>query len=315
MTLHDRHTVAVTGGTGFVGRTLVQRLLDAGMQVKLLSRRPDAGRVFNSSALEVCVGDLFEPTTLRSWTNGAATVYHLAGETRDIGRFSAINVQGTINVLTASEGVGVRRVVYLSSAGVIGADGTAREVDERTPTQPRNAYESSKLAAETECLRRNQPDFAVTALRPPIIYGDGKKSRKDGFLSLLRLLRARRLPLLGRQYVSSYAYVGDVAAACQTLADHPLAGGRAFILSEPIPLTTFLNEAAAILGVREPWVLPGWAGRPMAGALRQTGRFGSLFNETHYDGDALANLGFQLPFGYREGLRRTLTWYRQAGLL
>jgi UDP-glucose 4-epimerase len=220
-----------------------------------------------------------------------------------------------MNVLAASQHVGVRRVIYLSSVGVIGADGTAREVDERTPTQPRNAYERSKLAAETECLRHNQLNFAVTALRPPIVYGEGKKSGKDSFLSLLRFLRARRLALLGRQYMSSYAYVGDVAAACQTLADHPLAGGRAFIVSEPVPLTSFLNEAAAILGVREPWVVPGWAGRPLACALRQTGRFGSLYNETHYIGDALGKLGFQIPFGYREGLRRTLTWYRQAGLL
>lgn len=315
MTSCGRQTIAVTGGTGLVGRTLVRRLLEAGARVKLLSRKPLAVEPSTSSMLEVCEGDLLEPSTLQSWADGATTVYHLAGEIRDAGRLWPINTLGTINVLTASQEAGVQRVVYLSSAGVIGADGSAGDVDERTPPRPRSAYERSKLAAENECLSRHGPAFAVTALRPPIVYGEEKAPGRDSFLSLMRLLRARRLVLLGAQCVSSYAYVGDVAAACEALANHPSAGGRAFIVSEPIPLATFLDEAAAILGVRKPWAPPRWAGRGLAYALRQTGRFGSLYNETRYSPDALVRLGFQRPFGYREGLRRTLAWYRQVARL
>jgi len=293
----------------------VQRLLDAGMRVKLLSRRRGIASVFNSPAVDICAGDVLDPVSLRPWAQGAATVFHLAGEVHEAGRFWPVNVQGTMNVLAASRHAGASRVVCLSSVGVIGKGNTGPDVDEHTATRPRNEYERSKLAGENECLRQNQAAFTVTALRPPIVYGEGKTSGRDSFLSLLRLLRSGRLVLLGRRYVSSYAYVGDVAEACLTLARHPSAGGRPFIVSEPLPLCTFLHEAATILGVREPLVLPEWAGRPIAHGLRLTGRYGSLYNETRYRPDALLGLGFQPPFGYREGLRRTLAWYTQERLL
>jgi nucleoside-diphosphate-sugar epimerase len=164
-------------------------------------------------------------------------------------------------------------------------------------------------------LYQNVNGLKVTALRPTIVYGEYKNPQNDSFLTWCRAIKARRFLQLGRDYISNYVYAGDVVAACLALVDDTRTGGEAYIIHEPVPLSTFIAELSGLLGVKIPGVLPRSLGLLLEKVLRKTGRFASLYNCTTYSIEKLAKLGFVLPFGYREGLRLTIQWYRENNLL
>jgi nucleoside-diphosphate-sugar epimerase len=206
--------------------------------------------------------------------------------------------------------------MYLSSVGVIGACDATGLLDEKASAHPRNAYEISKYAGERAALlHHNANGMQVMVVRPTIVYGEARNPQNDSFLAWVRAIKARRFVQIGRDYISSYVYVGDVAAACLAVANDVRTGGEVYIVNEPVPLSTFIAELSTLLGVKETGVLPRPVGLIFEKVLRQTGRFGSLYNRTNYSMDKLAKLGFGLPFGYREGLRQTVQWYRKKGLL
>lgn len=312
-----RSDILVTGASGFVGRAVVQRLLVQGHAVRVLSRRAKLAYLSNFlPQLEIWQGDITVPDTLDGVTEGIREVYHLAGEIRNPQAYEQVNHLGTKYLVRTSSLAGVQRFLYLSSVGVIGAGTQAGHVDENTPVQPRNAYEVSKYKGEQAALAAHQQNgMHVVALRPSIVYGEERPPQTDALLTLIRWIQNGRFLQLGSQFVSSYIYVGDVVAACLTLMHSKTPGGHAFIINEPIPLSMLIAEIASSLGVSPPRTLPGPIGLGIETILRRTGRFASLYNRTTYSMDKLTKLGFTSPFGYREGLRRTLAWYQQEGYL
>ena len=302
--------VLVTGATGFVGRRLVQDLLDHGAGVRILNYGPlpipDTWR----NRVEIRDGDLTSPRSLDGLAAGIQTVFHLAGEIRRPDLFDAVNRRGTENLLEACQAEGVKRFLYMSSVGVMGAGPRAGIVDEQSPETPRNAYEKSKLGGERIALSyHTKGGVSVTVLRPSIIYGEGKDPAGDGFFSLLRSIRSGRFVLFGEKFISSYVYVGDVVAAALLLANHPRAGGEEFIVNEPVPLRDFIDEISANFGRGKVRALPTPLGALCARMISLTGRFGSLYNQTSFSMAKLRNIGFTPPFGYREGLKRTISAY------
>ena len=306
----------VTGATGFIGRCLVDRLLADDKPVRVLTRGDKALPKSWAAEVECHTGDLRQVASLSGVADGIDTVYHLAGEFRDARLLDAVNRSGTESLLEICGVAGVRRFVYLSSVGVIGAGSSEGRVDEGTLARPSNAYEVSKYAGEQAALRAHQSDgMQVSVVRPSIVFGEGKPPSSDSFLSWMRAVQAGRAVSLGESYVSSYVYVGDVVAACLTVAGHPVAGGQIYIVNEPVHLSAFVGEMARLLGVRGPFLLPRPLGPLLAMLLRLSGRFGSLYNHTVYSMDKLSGLGFTPPYGYRNGLRRTIEWYEDNGLL
>jgi UDP-glucuronate 4-epimerase len=272
--------------------------------------------MFQSDQVQVWNGDLCDPTALSGFVDDADIVYHFGGEIRDPRRFWSVNAQGTANLLSACEDAGVGRFLYLSSVGVMGAAGAVGRFDETTVAQPRNAYEASKHAGELAALQfHGRHGMQVSIVRPSIVFGEGQNPKKDRFLSWVRMVHSRHYVLLGGDYISSYTYVGDVVAACLTVTHHSQTGGQVYIVNEPVPLTTFVNEMATQLGVEEPLILPGPIGALAAKLLRWSGRFGSLYNRAVFSMEKLSKLGFKLPYGYKQGLGRTITWYREERLL
>jgi nucleoside-diphosphate-sugar epimerase len=303
--------VLVTGATGFVGRRLVHDLLDKAVKVRILRQGPLPIPERWTSETDIRDGDLTRPASLTGIAEGIHTVFDLAGEIRRPALFNAVNYIGTGNLLEASRKAGVKRFLYMSSVGVIGAMGDPITVDENTTPTPRNLYEKSKYAGERLALSyHDEQGMIVSVLRPSIIYGEGKGPSNDSFYSWLNSIRSGRFFLLGEDYISSYVYVGDVAAAAAMIISSPNTGGHVFNINEPILLRTFVNEIAKLLGVNKVPALPSGIGYLVAKAFKLFGRFGSLYNRTNYSMNNLNLQGFSLPFGYREGLMRTIAWYR-----
>src|SRR5438874_8332911 len=169
--------VFVTGGTGFVGRAVVQALRAEGCAVRCLVRRGSERDLRGLGAIERIEGDVMSRQSLDQGMAGCDAVIHLVGIIREhssIGAtFERVHTQGTINVLEAAAAVGARRYLHMSALG--------------TRAGARARYHQTKWAAE-EAVRGS--GLGWTICRPSVIYGAG-----DGLVSMMASM-VRRLPVV-----------------------------------------------------------------------------------------------------------------------
>ena len=155
--------VLVTGGTGFLGRHLVQALRSRGRRVRVLVRpRPQRPtRDLEEAGAEIVSGDLLDAQSLRSAVAGVDTVFHLAGRLLRAGEpdadYERLHVGGTKLLLDAIRGSDVRAFVHCSTTGVLGPTGAAR-APEDAPARPSNAYERTKAEGSGS---RSRPSTAT----------------------------------------------------------------------------------------------------------------------------------------------------------
>lgn len=324
--------VLVTGATGFLGRPLTERLLQAGRPVRVLTRdsRKVPGRW--SGRVELIIGDLVKSGVPETATRGVSTVIHLAGETRDPVRMRAVNVEATRGLMRAAADSGVSTMIHLSSAGVVGA---VREevITEETRCQPHTQYERTKWEGERVVLDGAKSGclpgrLDVVVLRPTIVFGEDRPGPADSFVAWLQAVRDGRFLFIGRKAVANYVYAGDLVEVMLRLAEKPPAGASLFQVADPAPMQTFVEAMAQALGVTPPTrsVPVGFAyiaGGVLEAAKRFMGtpapltiaRVRALSCQCLFSGDRLREQGITLPFGYRAGLLRTVRWYREAGRL
>jgi UDP-glucose 4-epimerase len=173
----------VTGGGGFIGSNLSRLLLDEGYEVVVLDNFASGYRS-NLEALpdaQLMEGDVRDPEAVTEAARGADVVFHIAasvGNKRSIEHpidDSEINVLGTLRVLEAARGAGVRKVVYSSSAGIFG-ELKHLPIREDHPIDPDSPYGASKLAGEKLCLAYAKLyDFDAIALRYFNVYGPNQR--------------------------------------------------------------------------------------------------------------------------------------------
>lgn len=237
--------IAITGGTGFVGRHLVARHVALGDEVRYLTRNADgiplAGAIRH-------VGDLGDAgLDLQGFVRGADVLYHCAAELLDASRMEATNVAGTRNLLRAAQGE-VGRWVQLSSTGVYGLQ-RGGEVVEDAVLSPGNAYERSKAAADAlvlEAAERNGLSCAL--LRPSNVYGADMSNRS--LFQLVRMIDKGLFFFIGPSgAMANYIHVENVVDALLLCGQAELPqNGRAYIVSDHCPLETFVGIIASHLG-------------------------------------------------------------------
>src|SRR5579872_4448233 len=142
--------VLVTGGTGFIGRRLVQRLRD-GREVRVLSRELAPA---HTPGVHVVLGDIRNATAVRQAVEGVETVFHLAGKAHrvsarhDGAEQRSITVEGTRTLLDAAAEASVRHFVFVSTLAVYGRPDSDGPHDESTPRRPDTPYGAAKRDAE-----------------------------------------------------------------------------------------------------------------------------------------------------------------------
>src|SRR5262245_33910064 len=171
--------VLVTGGAGFVGSNLVRALLERGDSVRVLDNFSTGNRE-NLAGLEVDVveGELRSYERVHNAMRGMELVFHLGAlgsvprSVQDPLTSSAVNVEGTLNVLLAARDEGVRRVVFSSSSSVYGTS-RERPTREESPADPLSPYGVAKLAAERYCVSfsRVYESFETVVLRYFQVFG------------------------------------------------------------------------------------------------------------------------------------------------
>nr|NIO06360.1 NAD-dependent epimerase/dehydratase family protein [Pseudomonadota bacterium]NIS72657.1 NAD-dependent epimerase/dehydratase family protein [Pseudomonadota bacterium] len=203
-------------------------------------------------------------------------------------------------------------------------------VDESTPCNPKSLYEKSKYAGEKLALDAFERfRIPVTVLRPTIVFGEKPNRGPDSLGSWLNAIQKGWFRFFGSgDSVANYIYVGDVVNACLLLAENEKAIGEVYIVSDPCSLRDFVGVAAEFLDVQMPGIFPTWLGYTAAIAFEAVGKLArfsppltvsrvrALRNQLLYSSEKIRKrLGFTPVFGWRNGLFRTVEWYKRNKLL
>jgi dihydroflavonol-4-reductase len=322
--------VFVTGATGFTGGQLARALAARGYEVSALVR--DLGRASDLAApgIRLVPGDLADTSSWASSIRGAQVLYNIAALYRQAGlplpTYRRVNAVAVGNIVEAAASAGVNRVVHCSTVGVHG-DVEHPPADEDAPLRPGDTYQETKLEGERIGLEAaRQTGIELTIARPSGIYGPGDRR----LLKLFRGVARRRFVVLGDGHIFYHlTYIDDLVEGLRLCGEVPRAAGRTYILAGPEVST--LNDLIGIIageaGVVAPRlrlpVWPFWAAgvacevlcRPLGIEPPIYRRRVDFFTKSRAFRieRAQSELGYTPVVGLRDGIRRTLTWYKERG--
>ncbi|MEE4381291.1 MAG: NAD-dependent epimerase/dehydratase family protein [Pseudomonadales bacterium] len=250
--------IAVTGASGFIGRAVVSRLRSEGERARAVTRRDS-----DASMESIAVGDLDGTTDWAPALDGVDCVIHAAGRAHvlreegddPLAEFRRVNVEATRALVEAAVRCGVRRIVFLSSIGVLGnATAPGCPFDERSPIAPVEPYAVSKAEAE-EVLEGTAGGAGIETVivRPPLVYGPGAPGN---FARLVRLVRLGvPLPLARVENARSLVALDNLVDLLLRCIDHPAAVGRRLLVSDGEDLSTPELVRQLASAMRRPAVL------------------------------------------------------------
>jgi dihydroflavonol-4-reductase len=323
-------SVLVTGGTGFLGRAIIERLLNEGDQVKALARSDASTGELGALGAEPVRGDVLDPGALAAAMRGCDLVYHAAGANafcaRDPSPMFEVNVRGSQNVVRAAARAGVQRVVYTSSAATLGeASGTIGSEESPHRGWFLSDYERSKFEAEQAVFATaRETGVEVVSVNPASVQGPGRASGSARLL--LDYLNGRL-----KAVVDSQLSLVDIADCTE---GHLLAGSRGtpgerYVLSgATLSVREGLALVASLVGVDRPLrALPPSLAMAVATAAEALGRVRrrspricrelarTLIHGHAYDGSkATRTLGLRYT-PIEETLRRTVDWWVEQQLV
>jgi UDP-glucose 4-epimerase len=310
-----RSRCLVTGGAGFIGSHITDRLLALGHEVRVvdnLSTGNRANLAHVEDRIDFQLGDLCKPADAVRAVDGVDVIYHLAAlpsvprSLKDPWGSHDANVNATVHLLQAAVKAGVRRVVYSSSSSVYGDTPELPKVESFEPL-PRSPYAASKLASEQYVLAYARGGLLEgVALRYFNVFGP-RQSPSSAYAAVIPLfmaaaLEGRPATIFGDgEQTRDFTYISNVVQA------NLLAGTRPAEIVSGYPVNvgagdrTSLQQLASL--IREvtgrPLVCESVA--PRAGDVR----------------DSLAGLertkrllGYEVEVGLREGLQKTWEWFR-----
>jgi nucleoside-diphosphate-sugar epimerase len=298
--------IALTGGTGFIGRYLVRELSQRGYRLRVLLRRPS---VLPPECASAVVGDLARPQNMAAALASADAVIHSAGVAHGMSGLPeddhrALNTEATIGLARAAQRAGVRRFVFLSSIRAQSGPTAPDVLTEDSEPRPTDAYGRSKLAAE-QGLAQLELDWI--ALRPVLVYGPGVKGNMARLIALAR--SPWPLPLASLEARRSLLSLDNLVAAIVFLLANPAPLRRPLIVADPGALTIPEMIAAMRRGLgRRPDLFR--VPTPVLGmALRALGHrevYERLAGPLVADAAALGRLGWAAPVTTASGLEQLM---------
>lgn len=249
-------SVFVTGGSGFVGGRLIERLCADGHAVRALARSDSSAERVRSLGAEPVPGELADRAALRAGAEGCELAFHAAATLGDSGsreEFERGNVCGTENVLSACTEAGVRRVVHVSTEAVLFAGKPLVQVDESAPLRPdsRALYSATKARAEQAAIAANGARLETVVVRPRFVWGAGDTTLLPRMVELVR--SGRFAWIGGGDQLTSTTHIDNTVEGLMLGAQRGRPGNVYFVTDgEPVVFREFVGELLSTQGVAAP---------------------------------------------------------------
>lgn len=311
--------VLITGANGFVGGHLCRTLAEKGYYVRAAVRRIEQCSPNQANNI-IEIGDMGAGPDWSAALKGIDVVVHLAARAHVIRErahdptleYWRTNIAGAERLASSAAGCAVRRFIYVSSIGVLGARTIQHPFTEADIPQPYDAYTRSKAEAEKEIRRiASGSDMEFVIIRPPLVYGPGVKGN---FLRLLRLVQSGLpLPFARVKNQRSFVYVENLVDLLLRCVESPKASGEVFLAADDFDLST--EELICVLArhmkiparlFRIPERFARYAAMKCGFKHDYERLFGSLQVDARKARDVL---GWKAPYTFDEGFANTVKWF------
>jgi nucleoside-diphosphate-sugar epimerase len=249
-------TAFVTGGSGFIGGALIERLRREGWNVRALARSDAAAARVREHGAEPVRGDLEDRRALEEGAAGCEIAFHCAAKVDDWGdpeEFDRLNVFGTQNTLDACVAAGVRRFVHAGTEAALSAGQALVNVDEDTPLRPDSPilYAASKARAEQRVRAANGDGIDTVVVRPRLVWGRGDTTLLP---ELIKLVDAGRFRWIGGGgQLTDTTNIDNTVEGLWLAATKAPAGGVYFVTDgEPVVFREFVTSWLGTQGVTPP---------------------------------------------------------------
>ena len=249
-------TAFVTGGSGFIGGALIERLNSEGWDVRALARSERAAQRVREFGAEPAMGDLEDRDRVRAGAEGCEVAFHAAAKVEDWGDpadFERLNVRGTRNVIDACRAAGVRRLVHVGTEAALMAGQPLINVDEDAPLRPDSAalYSSSKAKAEELVRAADGDGLETVVVRPRFVWGRGDTSLLPRIIEMVRSGRFRWVG--GGHQLTATTHIDNTVEGLWLGATMAPAGSVYFVTDgEPVAFRDFLTSMLGTQGVMIP---------------------------------------------------------------
>jgi len=315
----SQSSIAVIGGSGFIGTRLVALLLEAGHTVTIVDKQDSEKYPELRKA-----GDVRSIEDIVSACRGCDTIYNLAAEHKDdvrpISLYDDVNVQGARNVCIAAEKLGINKIIFTSTVAIYGF--SENELDENADIAYINDYGRTKYEAEQVFLRwvESNPVHQLRIVRPTAVFGEGNRGN---VYNLISQLGKKHFVMVGEgSNRKSIAYVGNVAAFLKFLLT--VDGEQTAIFNYADKPDLRMNEMVPLVrdafgyGASLPMKLPYWLIYPVAMLLDGVAvvfnksfpvsrvRIKKFCSNSQFSTERLIAAGFRPEYKLTDALRRTI---------
>lgn len=316
----------VTGGSGFIGSHLIDALIKKGWDVRALVHR---GMILQEGRVETLMADICDRAVLRRGLKGVDILFHLASALGSSAisknEFYRINTLGTRTVLEAAREQMVKRVVHLSSAGVLGAVKKNDVADEDYAPNPIQIYDQTKLEGEKSAVRFSREGMDIVVLRPGWVYGPRDKRT---FKLIKAICRKKFIMATKGEARQTPVYIDDLVTGILFAAGKGKKGEIYHLAGEEIlTANEIVNVIASACGRKIPRLrLPFFSAYLAALTLEKV--FSPLRRDAPLNRAKLSfflhskplsiqkakrELGFSPRVNFSHGTRMTVSWYRENG--
>lgn len=249
--------IFITGATGYLGQNLALNLAEKGYIIHALVRDlPKAAKLLKHSKIELFPGSILDINSIKKALENCDEAYHLAALAsvwnKDPMMFDRLNVDGLQNVLECCVNLNVNKILFTSTAGVVGHSLHGKPVAETTNPSPElgTLYEASKLKAEKVAKQFVDEGLHVVIVNPSRVYGPGLLTESNGFTRLIKMYvngKWNIKPGNGKS-IGNYVYIDDVIEGFQKAMKYAKPGERYLLGGENVSYTEFFRTIDELSG-------------------------------------------------------------------